>query len=412
MKKIELLAPAGNMEKLQVALAYGADAVYLGGKFFGLRAFSDNFTDDEIRTAVELTHSFGKKLYVTVNIFPRSDEIDRLPTYLRFLSASKVDGLLVADLGVFRSARKIIPEMPLHVSTQANTVNWAAALAWQEMGAKRVVLGREASLADIHRIRKETDLELESFIHGAMCISYSGRCLMSAYISNRSANRGECTHPCRWKYSLVEETRPGEYFPVIEDEYGTYILSSRDLCLIGQIPELADAGISCFKIEGRMKSSHYLATVVQVYRAALDAYANAPDKFEVSTSWLDELGKISDRGFTTGFFDGRPDASGQTYTGSADNIQDFAGIVQYYDETDQMAGIEQRNRLKIGDTIEVLRPGSPIFTQKVSLLTDMEGVAIASTPHPRQMYRMKLEQPVVELALIRIRRNEKPPTAK
>ena len=300
----ELLAPAGDMEKLKVALAYGADAVYLGGKNFGLRAFADNFTPDELAEACRYAHERNRKVYVTVNMFPHNADMGELPDYLRQLAAAGCDALLIADPGVFRAARRWIPNMPLHISTQANTTNWESALFWQEQGASRIVLARELSGPEICEIRRNVSLELECFIHGAMCISYSGRCLMSAYMTGREANRGECAQPCRWQYALVEEKRPGEYFPVEEDEHGTYILNSRDLCLIGQLPALHAAGVQSFKIEGRMKSVHYLATVVRVYRAALDLLRDNSRDYAVQNDWLQELDKAASRRYTTGFWEG------------------------------------------------------------------------------------------------------------
>lgn len=290
---MELLAPAGNMDKLKMAFLYGADAVYLGGKMFGLRAFSDNFSNEELEEAVQYAHSIGKKIHVTVNIFPHNDDLTGLPEYLRFLDSIHVDALLIADPGIFRMAREIVPHMAIHISTQANTTNWSTVQFWHDLGASRVVMAREVSLNDVAEIhRRVPDIELEGFIHGAMCISYSGRCLLSNYFTeNRDSNRGQCVQCCRFKYNVVEEKRPGQYFPVVEDERGTYIFNSKDLCLLPYLPDLYKAGLSSLKIEGRMKSIHYVATVVKVYREAFDAYERDPEHFTVQEEWLKELEK-------------------------------------------------------------------------------------------------------------------------
>ena len=307
---MELLAPAGNMEKLKIAFLYGADAAYLGGTSFSLRAFSDNFTPEEMKEAVDYAHSLGKKIYVTVNIFPSGKDYKELPGYLRYLEKIKADAVLIADPGIFRLCREVAPALPIHVSTQANTTNWSAVQFWEECGAERVVLAREVSLADAKEISANVDIELEGFVHGAMCISYSGRCLLSNYFTkDRDSNHGECVQCCRFKYSLVEEKRPGEYFPVMEDERGTYIFNSKDLCMLRHLPDLYDAGFASLKVEGRMKSLHYVATVVKVYREAMDAYEADPEHFTVKEEWVEELEKISHRPYTTGFYYGRPAAA-------------------------------------------------------------------------------------------------------
>jgi len=334
MQKMELLAPAGNMDKMKMALLYGADAVYLGGKAFGLRAYSGNFTDEELREAVSFAHSLKKKVHVTVNIFPHNDDFKGLPEYLEYLDSIGVDAILVADPGVFYLARKIVPRMPVHISTQANTTNWISAKFWQEAGAKRVVMAREVSLADIKVIHEKVPVELEGFVHGAMCISYSGRCLLSNYFTqNRDSNRGQCVQACRWKYNIVEETRPGQYFPVTEDDRGTYIFNSKDLCLLPYLPALYEAGLCSLKIEGRMKSVHYVATVVKVYREALDAFERDPEHFSVKQEWLDELEKISHRPYTKGFSVSRPTEADQVYSHSSNTqTHEFIGLVTSYDK--------------------------------------------------------------------------------
>jgi putative protease len=301
IKKPELLAPAGNLEKLKMAVLYGADAVYLGGKSFGLRAFGGNFSREELKEAMDFAHARGKKVYVTVNIFPHNGDLEGLPDYLQYLQSIQADALLVADLGVFMMCRKLIPDMELHISTQANNTNWASVNAWKELGASRVVLAREMSLAEIREIRSKCDVDLEMFMHGAMCISYSGRCLLSNYFTGRDSNRGSCAQSCRWKYALVEETRPGKYFPIEEDERGTYIMNSKDMCLMPNIRDVIESGVDSLKIEGRMKSVHYAASVTKAYRLAIDSYFEDPEHFEVRQEWMDELEKVSHRAYTTGF---------------------------------------------------------------------------------------------------------------
>lgn len=402
MRLPELLAPAGNLEKLEVALAYGADAVYCGGKLFGLRAFSDNFSEAELKAGIAEAHRAGKKVYVTVNIFPHNEDLEALPDYLKFLQDSKADAAIISDLGVLRLARETAPGLPLHISTQANNTNWAAVEMWRELGAERVVLAREIALEDIRLIRGKTRVELEAFVHGAMCISYSGRCLMSNYFTGRDANRGECAQPCRWKYHLVEETRPGQYFPVLEDERGTYVFNSKDLCLLAHLPALAGAGLDSLKIEGRMKSVHYVATVVKVYREALDAYAADPGNYAVRAGWWEELDKISHRPYTTGFYFGKTTQADQIYTHSTyDQTHDFVGLVRSFDPRTGCALVEQRNNMKVGEEIEVLQPEGPNFTQTITRMLDAGGDAIQVAPHPQQLVAMPMTQPVGPNAMLR-----------
>ena len=400
----ELLAPAGDMERLKIALAYGADAVYLGGKNFGLRAFSENFSTEELFEACRYAHELHRKVYVTVNMFPHNADMETLPEYLKTLGEAGCDALLVADPGVFRTVRKVVPDMPLHISTQANTTNWQSALFWQEQGAERVVLARELSLQEIREVRENVSLELECFVHGAMCVSYSGRCLMSAYMTGREANRGECAQPCRWRYALVEEKRPGEYFPVEEDEHGTYILNSRDLCLLEHLPALANAGVQSFKIEGRMKSVHYLATVVRVYREALDLLGANLEGYKVSGYWTQELEKIASRGYTTGFFGGTIEDAQEYETVRIVPEWEYAGLVRERNEPGQMALVEQRNHMKLGDEIEVLRPNGTIYRQKLESMTDVAGHPLTCAPHPQQRLLLRLNEPVDEYSMIRRRR--------
>ena len=403
IKKPELLAPAGNLEKMKMAVLYGADAVYLGGKAFGLRAFGGNFTYEELKEAVEFAHVRGKKVYVTVNIFPHNSDMEKLPEYLRYLQEINVDALLVADLGVFMLCRKLIPNMELHISTQANNTNWATVNAWKELGAKRVVLAREMSLNEIREIREKCDVDLEMFMHGAMCISYSGRCLLSNYFTGRDSNRGSCAQSCRWKYALVEETRPGKYFPIEEDDRGTYIMNSKDMCLMPHIKDVIESGVDSLKIEGRMKSVHYAASVTKAYRLAIDSYFADPENFTVKKEWMDELEKVSHRAYTTGFYYHQPDADDQIYgKTSYDQTSDFVGLVRSYDPATGYAVVEQRNNMKVGQEIEVFQPTGPLYRQKITSMIDNEtNEEISVAPHPQQIIRMKMEQPVEEYTILR-----------
>ena len=400
-KKPELLAPAGTMEKLQMALAYGADAAYLGGAQFGLRAFGGNFTNEEIRAAVNLAHGVGKKIYVTVNVFPHNDDLVSLPDYLRFLADVEVDAVLVADLGVFMLAREVAPQLPVHISTQANNVNWRTVRAWQELGAERVVLARELSREEIREIRRHTDVELELFVHGAMCISYSGRCLLSSYFTGRDANRGGCAQSCRWKYALVEESRPGECYPIEEDARGTYIMNSKDLCLLPYLDEVVDSGIDSLKIEGRMKSVHYVASVVKAYRMALDACLT-DTSYKVREEWLTELEKVSHRSYTTGFFFGKTTEADQIYGSSSyEQTSDFVGLVRSYDAENRLATVEQRNNMKLGQELEIFQPVGAPFRQELAEMWDEEGEEITAAPHPQQLVRIRMAQPVEPNSILR-----------
>lgn len=402
MKKPELLAPAGNMEKLKMALLYGADAVYLGGKAFGLRAFGGNFTNEELQEAVDFAHKLGKKIYVTVNIFPHNSDIAKLPAYLTFLNEIKVDAILVADFGVFTLAKEYAPDVELHISTQANNTNWAAVNAWAELGASRVVLAREMSLEEIKEIREKCSVELEMFVHGAMCISYSGRCLMSNYLTGRDANRGSCAQPCRWNYALVEEKRPGQYFPVLEDERGTYIFNSKDMCLLPYLPDVIASGVDSLKIEGRMKSVHYAASVVKAYREAIDSYFAAPEQFEVKKEWVEELDKVSHRAYTTGFYYGRPTEKDQIYgTSSYTQTSDFVGLVLDYDEKTGFATVEQRNNMKVGQEIEIFQPHLAGYRQILQEMYNDEGEAIQVAPHPQQIVKIRMDKPVEPYGILR-----------
>ena len=402
VKKPELLAPAGNMEKLKMALLYGADAVYLGGKQYGLRAFGGNFSNEELKEAVEFAHNLNKKVYVTVNIFPHNSDIEMLPEYLAFLNTTGADALLVADIGLFMLAKKYAPDIELHISTQANNTNWATVNAWHNMGASRVVLARELSKDEISVIRQKCSVELEMFVHGAMCISYSGRCLLSNYMTGRDSNRGSCAQPCRWKYSLVEEKRPGQYFPIEEDEGGTFIFNSKDMCLLPYLPDVIESGVDSLKIEGRMKSVHYAASVVKAYRMAIDSYFENPEAFAVKDEWLEELEKVSHRSYTTGFYYGKPTEKDQIYTSSSYiQTSDFVGLVLDYDEATGFATVEQRNNMKLGQEIEVFQPQLPGYRQLLGEMYNDEGEAIEVAPHPQQIVKIRMEAPVEPYAILR-----------
>ena len=403
--KPELLAPAGNMEKGKMALLYGADAIYLGGKMFGLRAFANNFSLEEMAEMAAYAHNLGKKVYVTVNIFAHNEDIDRLPDYLRSLAAAKVDALLISDLGVWQTAREVVPDMPLHVSTQANTTNYASVKAWEQLGAERVVLARELSLKEISEISEKTSVELETFVHGAMCISYSGRCLLSAYLTGRDGNRGACTQACRWEYNMYklgEQKRPGEYFDLEEDEHGTYVMNSKDLCLIEYLPELMRAGVCSLKIEGRMKSVHYVATVVSVYRKAIDACWDDMDGYRVPDEWITELNKVSHRQYTTGFAITKPDRNAQVYTSSKyEQTHDFVGIVTGYDAEKKRAYFEQRNNVKAGEPLEILEPDGTLLPFVLEDMLDAEGAAIDCAPHAQQKFSAASEKSLLQYSLLR-----------
>ncbi|MBQ6425112.1 MAG: U32 family peptidase [Acidaminococcaceae bacterium] len=400
MQKPELLAPAGNMEKLHMALLYGADAVYLGGKMFGLRAFASNFSLAEMDEAVAFAHSLHKKVYVTVNIFAHNEDINNLPDYLRNLQAIGVDALLISDFGVWSVAREIIPEMPLHVSTQANTTNWAAVKAWENLGASRVVLARELSFTEMKEIGSKTEVELEAFVHGAMCISYSGRCWLSSYLTGRDGNRGACAQVCRWEFNLTEKNRPGEVYDVAGDEQGTYIMNSKDLCLLPYLLQLMEAGICSFKIEGRMKSAHYAASVVSVYRRAIDACWRDPQHYTVKQEWLDELEKVSHRPYTTGFALGKPDATAQVYTTSSYlQTHEFVGLVRDWDNG--RLTVEQRNHMKEGETLEVFCPDGSLRTLVLKEMRNQDGEPIVAAQHPQMVFTCRAAESIPESSILR-----------
>ncbi len=397
MKKPELLAPAGNLEKLKKAFLYGADAVYIGGEEFSLRVAAENFTLDEIKEGISFAHECGGKVYLTANIIPHNEDIDAYEQYLLEVKDLGLDGIILSDLGMFQVTRELAPELEIHVSTQANNVNYRSARMWHEMGAKRVILAREMSLAEIKEIRARIpeELELEAFVHGAMCISYSGRCLLSNYMSGRDSNQGNCAHPCRWKYHLMEEQRPGEYMPVFENERGTFIYNSKDLCMIEHMDKLIESGLSSFKIEGRVKSEYYVATVVRAYRQAIDAYFEDPEHYKVNPEWLEEIKKVSHRDYTTGFYFGKPGATEQNYATSS-YIRDYemVGIVVDYDPETKLAKVIQKNRFFRGSTVEFVRPVGKFFSQTVKELYDEHGAPLEVANRPQSTVLIKTDEPV------------------
>lgn len=407
MKKPELLAPGGSLGKLKTAIDYGADAVYIGGEAFSLRVAAENFSNDDMREGIKYAHERGRKVYLTANILPHNSDIDEFEAFITEIKNYGFDAVLIADLGLFDMMREYAPEIPIHVSTQANNINYRSAIMWHKMGAKRVVLAREMSFKEIAEIRAKIpeDLELEAFVHGAMCISYSGRCLLSNYMTGRDSNMGACAHPCRWNYKLVEETRPGEYMDVFENERGTFIFNSKDLCTIRHIPELVRSGIASLKIEGRVKTEYYVATVVGAYRREIDRYCENPDNYVFNEAEFDELCKVSHRPYTTGFYFGKPDENSQVYTSSS-YIRDYdlIGIVQSYDAETGVATVSQRNRFFKGDKVEIIQPLKPFFTQKIDFMTDENGNEIEVANHAEQTVKFKTAEPVTEGAMLRKKR--------
>ena len=409
MRKVELLAPAGDLEKLKMAIIYGADAVYLGGEAFGLRKRSKNFSVDQIKEGVDFAHERGKKVYLTLNIVPHNKDLVGLEEYVTELYNIDVDAVIVSDPGMYTIIKKVVPKMEIHISTQASITNYETIMFWYNLGARRIVLARELSFEEIKEITSKIpeDLDIEAFIHGAMCMSYSGRCLLSNYMTGRDANMGDCAQPCRYKYAVVEEKRPGEYFPIEENDEGTFIFNSKDLCMIEFIPELINSGIYSFKVEGRVKSSYYVATVLRSYRMTIDAYYKDTENYIYNTKLLEEIKKVSHRDFTTGFYFGKPTDEAQIYsTSSYIRGYDFLGMVLDYDKETQIATIEQRNRMFIGEEIEIFGPGVDYFTQKIDKMWDDSGNEIQVAPHAQQIIKMKLENEVSKYYLLRKVREE------
>ena len=402
--KPEVLAPAGNLRGLKTAVDYGADAVYCGGKAFGMRSAPRNLSLEDFEEGSRYAHERGARVYVTCNVLPRNAEVEDLKEYLGQLKDTGVDALIVTDIGVMMAARRIAPNLEIHISTQAGVTNYLAANALYELGAKRVVLAREMDLQAVRDIRANIpeDMDIECFVHGAMCISYSGRCLLSNYFTGRDSNRGSCAQSCRWKYALVEETRPGKYFPIEEDERGTYIMNSKDMCLLPHIADVIESGVESLKIEGRMKSVHYVASVTRAYRLAIDAYFEDPEHFQIEQPWLDELGKVSHRPYTTGFYYHQPDADDQLYgTSSYQQTSEFIGLVRSYDPDTQYATVEQRNNMKLGQEIEVFQPNAPLYRQKLSDMLDEEGNPIEVAPHAQQIIKIRMDKPVEPYTILR-----------
>ena len=394
MRRPELLVPAGSLTTLKIAVMYGADAVYIGGESFGLRANAKNFTLEEMAEGIAFAHAHQAKVYVTANIFAHNEDLSGVRMYFNQLKEIQPDALIISDPGVFTIAREVCPQTEVHISTQANTTNYESFLFWHRLGAKRVVCARELSVAEIYEIRKRIpdDLEIEAFVHGAMCISYSGRCLLSNYFTGRDANQGACTHPCRWQYAVVEEKRPGEYLPVYENERGTYIFNSKDLCMIGHIPQLVQAGIDSFKIEGRMKTALYIATVARTYRKAINDYMKAESCYEKNLPWyLSQIASGTFRQFTTGFFYGKPSEEAQVYD-SNDYVKNYTylGIIEGANEAGAYR-LEQKNKFSVGEQIEAIKPDGTDLTVTVRSITDEEGTVMESAPHPKQILYVELE---------------------
>lgn len=409
MEKFELLAPAGDLEKLKIAIIYGADAVYFGGEMFSLRAGAGNLTVPEMEEGVAFAHESGKKCYLTINIFAHNEDIKPLTRYLNKIKHISIDAFIVSDPGVIDLIQEVIPGAEIHLSTQANMTNYRTARFWHKMGVKRIVLARELTFDEIKTLRQEmpAEMDIEAFVHGAMCISYSGRCLLSNFMIERDANRGMCAHPCRWKYTLMEEKRPGEYYPIEEDDRGTYILNSRDLCMIEYLPDIINSGIMSAKIEGRMKSIFYVATIISAYRKAIDAYFADPESYEFKPEWLSELKKVSHREFTTGFYFDKPTNKDQNYQTSAyTRDYSFVGIAKSYDDETGYAIVEQRNKMNIGDEIEIFGPDMDFFVQELAEMYNEEGDAIKSAPHPQQILKIKVDKPVKENYMFRKKKEQ------
>mgnify|MGYP002543068896 FL=1 len=404
MRIPELLVPASSLEVLQVAVIFGADAVYIGGEAFGLRAKAKNFSKEDMSEGVRFAHEHGVKVYVTANILAHNQDLEGVRKYFEELREIGPDALIISDPGVYQIAKEVCPEIERHISTQANNTNYGTYQFWYQMGAKRVVTARELSLEEIREIRSRIpeDMEIETFIHGAMCISYSGRCLLSNYLTGRDSNQGACTHPCRWKYSVMEESRPGEYFPVYENERGTFIFNSKDLCMIEHIPDLINAGIDSFKIEGRMKTALYVATVARTYRKAIDDYLKDPALYEENMSWYQEqISNCTYRQFTTGFFYGKPDEHTQIYDNNT-YVKEYT-YLGYAEEIDEkgFAHITQRNKFSVGETIEIMKPDGRNLSVTVKAIYDETGESVESAPHPQQKLAVDLGTEIEKYDLLR-----------
>lgn len=406
MRPVELLIPASSLEVLKIAVVFGADAVYIGGEVYGLRAKAKNFSREDMIAGIAFAHAHGVKVYVTANILAHNGDLSGVRAYFEELREIKPDALIISDPGVYTIAKEVCPGIERHISTQANNTNYGTYRFWWEQGAKRVVSARELSLSEIREIRENIpeDMEIETFIHGAMCISYSGRCLLSNYFTGRDANQGACTHPCRWKYAVVEEKRPGEYLPVYENERGTYIFNSKDLCMIEHIPELLEAGIDSFKIEGRMKTALYVATVARTYRKAIDDYRRSPELYEKNMDWYrEQISNCTYRQFTTGFFFGKPSEESQIYDNNT-YIKEYTylGIIGERN-TQGLYRIQQRNKFTVGEKIEVMKPNGENLTVTVQRIVDEEGNAMESAPHPKQVLYVDLGVELEQYDILRRR---------
>ena len=404
MRKPELLVPASSLEVLKIAVIFGADAVYIGGEAFGLRAKAKNFSMEDMKEGIAFAHEHGVKVYVTANILAHNEDLEGVREYFRELKEIKPDALIISDPGVFMIAKEVCPEIERHVSTQANNTNYGTYQFWYHQGAKRVVSARELSLKEIKEIRANIpdDLEIETFIHGAMCISYSGRCLLSNYFTGRDANQGACTHPCRWKYAVVEEKRPGEYLPVYENERGTYIFNSKDLCMIEHIDDIMESGIDSLKIEGRMKTALYVATVARTYRKAIDDYLESPEKYRANMEWYQEqISNCTYRQFTTGFFYGKPDENTQIYDSNT-YVKEYTYLGYIEEVTEEGLGrITQRNKFSVGETIEVMKPNGENVEVTVQRILDEDGNSVESAPHPQQRLYVDLGIELCQYELLR-----------
>ncbi|OEH84605.1 hypothetical protein BHU72_08910 [Desulfuribacillus stibiiarsenatis] len=407
MKKPELLSPAGNLEKLKMAVRYGADAVYIAGERFGLRKAAGNFTFQDMREGVEFAHSHQAKVYVAANIIAHNDDLVGLDEYLIEVAKTGIDAIIFADPAIYMAAKRVIPEMPLHVSTQASTTNWQTVKFWADLGVERVVLARELSLQEITEVHKNVNTEIECFVHGAMCVAYSGRCLLSNYMANRDANRGGCAQSCRWNYSVATEQNIEHANEQSQKQWslkteGHYLMNSRDLCMVEHIPEMIQAGITSFKIEGRMKSIHYVATVTNVYRQAIDLYLQNPDAYKVDPNWIKEIQKASHRPLSTGFYLQKPTEKEQMYrAGEQFRRYDFVGMVMEYNEETRIATVEQRNNFKVGDELEVVSPGGVHFQQLIHWITNAKGEQVDVAPHPLEIVYIPMDQPVKPYSLFR-----------
>lgn len=410
MKRVELLAPAGDLEKLKFALLYGADAVYIGGEVFGLRAAAKNFSLEQMKEGIEFAHSMGKKVFLTLNIIPHNADIHYLEDYIGSIRDIGLDAVILSDPGTLMFVKQYAPELEVHLSTQANNTNYMSANFWHTQGISRVILARELSFKEIAEIRAKTPetLEIEAFVHGAMCISYSGRCLISNYMTHRDANRGACAQPCRWEYNIVEKTRPNEEFPVLETEDGTFLFNSKDLCMIHAVDKLIESGLDSLKIEGRMKSVYYVANIVRAYREAIDTYYRDPENFVYNPEWFAEIKKVSHREFTDGFYENKPSEESQLYGSSAYiRSYDFVGVVKSYDAESGMAVIEQRNNFRVGDTLEIIGPDYYQSEMVVTSILNEKGESIEVAPHAQQLVQVKMPEPVEPYYILRRAKEEK-----